>query len=305
MIKMHLEVIIAADDVPNHLADMLSRVADCCVSAEGIRHPCVASVILTDAAQIRKINRERRNIDSETDVLSFPAIAYPPYKTARNVPDLLRSEWDDHWNACMLGDIVISVPRAALQARQYGHSTERELSYLLAHGLFHLMGYDHLDEKEKALMREMEEYALAMAGQPRSSDQELLASARESLKNAYAPYSGFRVGASILSKDGRVFTGCNVENASYGLTNCAERTAIFKAVSEGVTQFDTIAIASEKAAPWPCGACRQVLNEFCPNLRVLVTGNEGQVEETFLNELLPHGFGPDSVTLGFLGKDKL
>jgi cytidine deaminase len=89
-----------------------------------------------------------------------------------------------------------------------------------------------------------------------------------------------------------VFTGINVENASFGLTNCAERTAVFKAVSEGEKKFTTIAIAAEHAAPWPCGACRQVLNEFAPNLRVLVTWEGSHVSEATLAQLLPHGFGP-------------
>ena len=102
-----------------------------------------------------------------------------------------------------------------------------------------------------------------------------------------------------------MFQGCNIENASFGLTNCAERTAMFKAVSEGAREFTAIAIASRDAAPWPCGACRQVLNEFAPNIRVLVTwqggpGNaarhQGGTESATLPELLPHGFGPQQLT---------
>ena len=92
-----------------------------------------------------------------------------------------------------------------------------------------------------------------------------------------------------------MFQGCNIENASFGLTNCAERTAMFKAVSEGAREFTAIAIASRDAAPWPCGACRQVLNEFAPNIRVLVTWQDG-TESATLPELLPHGFGPQQLT---------
>ena len=110
---------------------------------------------------------------------------------------------------------------------------------------------------------------------------------------SYTPYSHFNVGAALLTADDKIYTGCNIENASFGLTNCAERTALFKAVSEGADSFDVIAIAAETKA-WPCGACRQVLNEFAPNLRVLITW-EGHVEEKYLSELLPEGFGPRSM----------
>ena len=94
--------------------------------------------------------------------------------------------------------------------------------------------------------------------------EKLVSMALEAMQRAYAPYSGYKVGAALLCADGRVFQGCNIENASFGLTNCAERTAMFKAVSEGTREFTAIAIASRDAAPWPCGACRQVLNEFAP-----------------------------------------
>ena len=99
------------------------------------------------------------------------------------------------------------------------------------------------------------------------------------------------MGAALLAADGAVFTGCNVENASYGLTLCAERVAVVKAVSEGACEFTTIAVAS-KGALMPCGACRQTLHEFAPKLRVLVTGPRGAVRSTTLAELLPRAFGP-------------
>ena len=124
--------------------------------------------------------------------------------------------------------------------------------------------------------------------------EKLIAMAKEAMTRAYAPYSGFQVGAALLCGDGSVYTGCNIENASFGLTNCAERTAMFKAISEGATEFTTIAIAARNSAPWPCGACRQVLNEFAPGIRVIVTW-DGQVDEMSLNELLPHGFGPKDL----------
>ena len=128
------------------------------------------------------------------------------------------------------------------------------------------------------------------------TDQELIAKATEARKSAYAPYSKFLVGAAILGKSGQVYPGCNVENASYGLTNCAERVAIANAVSQGESEFDLIAI-SVKGGGSPCGACRQVINEFCPaSLRVLMADENGQlVKEMTLGELLPESFGPQSL----------
>lgn len=126
------------------------------------------------------------------------------------------------------------------------------------------------------------------------TDEKLLEMALEARKFAYVPYSGYRVGAALLAEDGRVFTGCNVENAAYGNALCAERTALVKAVSEGVTRFTKIAIAGSGSAPFPCGACRQSLYEFAPELDVLVTW-DGHVRKTTLRTLLPEGFGPSSL----------
>ena len=109
--------------------------------------------------------------------------------------------------------------------------------------------------------------------------------------NSYSPYSNFPVGAALVTKDGKVFLGCNVENASFGLTNCAERTAIFKAVSEGNRKFTKIAISADSVLPaYPCGVCRQVMSEFAPNLQILVAGCGGDIIETSLSELLPNQF---------------
>lgn len=122
------------------------------------------------------------------------------------------------------------------------------------------------------------------------TDEKLLELALDARKNAYVPYSGYAVGAALLTEDGKVFAGCNIENAAYGNTLCAERTALVKAVSEGYRKFTKIAIASSGSAPYPCGACRQSLYEFAPGLEVLVTW-DGHVEHAPLSELLPHGFG--------------
>ena len=129
------------------------------------------------------------------------------------------------------------------------------------------------------------------------SDQELVQKAIEMQKFSYVPYSHFPVGAALLCEDGRVFTGCNVENAAYGSTICAERTALLKAVSEGCrTGWTAIAIAGTGSDYcWPCGACRQMLYEFAPNLRVLAARGDGSFAEMELAQLLPNGFGPQAL----------
>lgn len=123
-------------------------------------------------------------------------------------------------------------------------------------------------------------------------EQELIAQAREAREKAYAPYSNFAVGAALLAKSGRVYTGCNVENASYGLSICAERTAVFKAVSEGVRDFEAIAVVTEKGVT-PCGACRQVLMEFGEDIQVIVADEAGVYRVFTLRELLPEAFTPE------------
>ena len=115
--------------------------------------------------------------------------------------------------------------------------------------------------------------------------------AMRALDNAHAPYSNFRVGAALRTRDGRLITGCNVENSAYGLAICAETLAVASAVSQGLTEFDEIAIASDDSEPTPpCGACRQVLNEFAPNIRVSSYTRDGKEASWTLQELLPHAF---------------
>ena len=280
---------------------LLEKTARACLRTEGIDLPAYAQVRVTGDAEIREINREYRGVDRATDVLSFPSTDCGPNKTLGTCPQKLMRERDET-GRCFLGDIVISLPRAEEQAREYGHSLQRELSYLTAHALFHLMGYDHMCDQDKERMRTMEEKALNSVGAGRVTDDELVAMAREAMAFSYSPYSHFRVGAALLAKDGRVFKGCNIENASYGATNCAERTALFKAVSEGAREFTAIAITAEKSAAWPCGICRQALYEFAPDLRVIIAYGDSR-EEAILSDLLPHGFGPASGMLDILGKE--
>ena len=138
------------------------------------------------------------------------------------------------------------------------------------------------------------------------SYEELLEEAKKARKRAYTPYSGFQVGAALLTREGKLYHGCNIENAAYGPTNCAERTAFFKAVSEGERNFSAIAIAGGKEISEgketcaPCGVCRQVMMEFCHPKEfeiVLADGEDGYLVYS-LEELLPLGFGPKNLENG-------
>lgn len=125
--------------------------------------------------------------------------------------------------------------------------------------------------------------------------QKLFATAVTAAGRAYIPYSHYPVGAALRAQDGTVFTGCNVENASYPVTICAERTALVKAVSEGYQQFDLLVVVTRNGGS-PCGMCRQMLFEFAPNLRVITTDLNGTIfTDMLLSDLLPDGFGPDSL----------
>src|SRR5450755_3774706 len=122
--------------------------------------------------------------------------------------------------------------------------------------------------------------------------ERLLRAARKGMKNAYAPFSNFRVGAAILTSRGRVFVGCNVENSSYGMTNCAERTAIFSAIAKDGPELEirAVAVTNDRGIPCsPCGACRQVINEFGPRAIVFYRGEKGP-KQSLIADLLPEGF---------------
>lgn len=121
-------------------------------------------------------------------------------------------------------------------------------------------------------------------------NRELFRMALAALPNAYAPFSGFRVGAALLTEGGKVFTGVNVENSSYGGTICAERTAAVKAVSEGYRSFSRLAVAASEGIGYPCGICRQFLYEFAPELEIILGEDEEHLQVYTLKELLPEGF---------------
>lgn len=134
----------------------------------------------------------------------------------------------------------------------------------------------------------------------------LIKKAIEARRKSYSPYSHYQVGAALLAGDGQIITGCNIENAAYGPSNCAERTAFFKAVSEGIREFAAIAIVGSPEGEeltqfaYPCGVCRQVMAEFCEpeNFRIIVAKSEEDYRVMTLAELLPESFGPDNLREG-------
>ncbi len=284
--------------VPDGLTDveaLLERVAGACFSTEGIENAAFA-VRITDDEGIRELNRTMRNIDSATDVLSFPTVQFPTGRTAKDCPKRLRREYDPYLGKVNLGDCVINLSRAMQQAEEYGHPLTRELAYLTAHSAFHLMGYDHMEEEEKKVMREMEEKALGSLGITRIDYDALFAKACEAMKNAYCPYSKFQVGACILAEDGRTFEGCNFENASYPAGICAERCAAGNAIVHGVRRFAAIAVVGSTAVAWPCGICRQVLREFSDESLPVIVGQFGKgYTVRTLGELLPEGLRPEDL----------
>lgn len=133
------------------------------------------------------------------------------------------------------------------------------------------------------------------------TDNELIKLAFEAMKMAYAPYSGFMVGAALLTKDNKIYTGCNIENAAYGPTNCAERTAFFKAVSEGERDFAKITVVGGKDGKptdyfYPCGVCRQVMAEFCSeDFEIITAKSETDYIKVSLKDMLPYGFNKDKL----------
>ena len=135
------------------------------------------------------------------------------------------------------------------------------------------------------------------------TDKELILKAQEAMNNSYSPYSNYKVGAALLTKENKVYKGCNIENAAFGPTVCAERTAFLKALSEGEREFSKIAVVGGKngeisgAFP-PCGVCRQVMREFCDdNFKILIVKENNEYDKVLLKDLLPYSFKPENVSI--------
>lgn len=228
------------------------------------------SVALVGQEEIRKLKREFFGEDRYTDVISF---CYGP------------AEKDSIW-----GEIVISLPIAEAQAKERKLPVKKEVSFLFIHGLLHLLGYEDSDPESKKIMDELAKNLLDEFGDHQARKY-LIKQAEKARTLAYAPYSQFQVGAAIEGKEGAIFTGCNIENASFGLTVCAERVALWKAVSAGIRAFSRIAIISTSCQLClPCGACRQVLYQFAPEIEVIAARADGSYQCFSLKQLFPLPF---------------
>lgn len=242
------------------------------------------TVLLTTEEEIKNLNNNFRYVNAVTDVLSFPAWEG---ENSVSIPD------------GYLGDIAICVKRAMEQANDFGHSIEREMAFLAVHGALHIMGYDHMKPEDEKVMRSKQTKILERMGLGIMKDitavekEKMIDMAMEAMEHAYVPYSGFKVGACLRTDDGKYYQGCNIENAAYTPTNCAERTAVFKAVYDGIRSFSALAVACSGEYPaFPCGVCRQVLSEFCdPEMPVFCVNKDRYVETLTLGELLPKSFG--------------
>lgn len=228
------------------------------------------SIAFVSRDEIRALKKEFLHQDVDTDVLSFF------YGT---------EEPDQIW-----GEIIICPEKAREHAYNYGTKFEDEQKLLLIHGLLHLLDYDDTDSEKKHLMETRQNQILKQLLIAEKRDQ-LVASAQKIRLYAYAPYSLFSVGAALENVDGKVVQGVNIENASLGLSVCAERVALFKAVSLGYTDFTRLAVvSSQNQYCLPCGACRQVLYEFAPHLEILAARSEGDYQIYSLDQLFPHPF---------------
>lgn len=245
------------------------------------------SVTFMSPEEIAKINGQYRKIPDPTDILSFPLWE----KDGEFKPE--------DWQSLPLGDLIVCPERVAANAEEHKKTYEEELVLVLSHGFLHLTGRDHCTEEEQNRMwaeqDEMTAEYFRAAGVTDKTKltaeaaESLVAASRGAAVNSYAPYSHFPVGAAILFKNGEIVTGCNVENASYGLTICAERNAMSAAVARGLRDPLAIAVTGNTPHCAPCGACRQFLSEFNPDMLVVTEGGDG-VSIRALNELLPMNF---------------
>lgn len=272
-------------EIPQEWLEQMEEVLPFYYAQEDIPVEAIIGLTFCDDDYIAEINQDYRDKAQSTDVLSFPM--FEPDEVIESMAG----------EALLLGDILISVPHVYQQSQAYGHAPLREALYLFVHGLLHLAGYDHMDDQEKQDMRAQEEKLLQAIAVTRDLPVEediraLLSQAKQAASYAYAPYSYFKVGAALQAKDGKIFTACNVENASYGLSSCAERNALFKAISEGEKDFTAIAIVGTGTEPVvPCGACRQVLAEFSPEIKVIMGSLESESSCMMsMADLLPHSF---------------
>lgn len=280
---MELEFINNGPKSLDTLEEVYLKLAHKVFSHLGIDDDYEVDVTIVDNKAIHQINKDYRDIDRPTDVISFAFFDDEKEKKHDGVPSVL-------------GAIIISYEKAKEQAEEYGNSLGREMSFLFLHGLLHLLGYDHMNEDDEFKMFRLQDEIL---GGKIMDKKELVAKAIEARKLSYSPYSHFAVGAAIVTKDGRVFMGANVENSSYPLCMCGERNALYNAFMHGVKKEEiaALALAADTDGPCtPCGACRQVMSELMlPNTPVYMANLKGVIQETTVAELLPFAFSADAL----------
>lgn len=273
------------DDALKEVFDKLLKVA---LIENEIDLDAELSVSFVDENEIKSLNKTFRNIDKKTDVLSF--IQYDDEGNFNVVDD----------QNVFLGDIVICTSQALEQARDYNHHPKKELLYLFVHGLAHLLGYDHMNDEDKLEMRSMEKLIfkkskLDLDALNTKSDEELFEIAKSSLKNSYSPYSKISVSAAVLCENGEVYTGVNVENASFGAGVCAEISAIVSAISNGNRNFLKIAVTSSlENGITPCGICRQFILEFGEDIDVIFE-SQNKLKSVKIKKLIPDAFSKEKV----------
>lgn len=248
----------------------IRKIVNLVLKEEGKDFPGCLSIAVVDKEEIRSLKKRFFHQDAYTDVISF---FYG------------LSDEDDIW-----GEIIICPAVIKEEAHSRGEREEQALSIVLIHGLLHLLGYEDEDSEKAKVMEERQE-TLYQLGEEEEEREKLIQKAKEVRAHAYAPYSNFPVGAALLGYNGEIYTGCNVENVSFGLTICAERGAVVKALSRGVREFKKIAIVADPSSYcFPCGACRQVLYEFAPHLEIIAAKSDKDYEVVSLHSLLPQAF---------------
>lgn len=297
--------------ISSKLRRLVKKAARRTLTVSGFKNACEVGILICNNKTIREKNKEFRNLDKPTDVLSFPMLNM---KNGIFICNITKDR-DPGTKRLLLGDLVISHEMATYQAKEYGHAIEREMCFLAVHGMLHLLGYHHEDKSSEKTVTVMQELVLASMGLLRDtgsisvSDGYLAALAKIACSKAYAPYSQFKVGAALSTSSGKVFTGSNIENASYGATCCAERVALYKAVSEGFKDISAIAVAvavgatvgavaGEVAAMTencdnirPCGICLQTLAEFASSdTRIICVRQDNSYDVFRFNDLLPEAF---------------
>ncbi len=263
------------------LFDIFKKVFDFTLDSLNKKGNYEVSLSLVSDEEIHKLNKEYRKIDRPTDVLTFA------YREADFNPDDPIID---------LGSILISPAIAKKQAKEYKHPYERELAFLFIHGLLHIFGYDHIQEEDAKIMYPLQNKILNNLPVDFYTDQKkLVKNLFEAREKSISPYSKFRVGAVIVTKDNKYHQGFNIENAAYGDTMCAERVCMFHTYALGYRKDDIVAIGvitDSMNVGTCCGSCRQVMGELLnPNCPVYIYNKDASKHLfTTVSEQLPFTF---------------